>query len=285
MEVIEKTFIDIVKEVMLKENGDFSLIGKIIIIAISMIIAWILVLIFEKMFSSRILKKALMGRNETKARTIGSIFKSFIKVFIFGFTALFILDFLGFNISSLLAVAGIGGIAIAFAAQSIVSDVITGAFILLENQYNVGDIVNIAGIQGTIIDMGIRVVTVKDLSGAIHIVPNGQVKTVTNFTKGNMRVAVDLLIPHDVIYEDAKNVIEKVIEEIGEENPLYQTKPEVVGITSYDSFGYIVQVVSSSKNGDQWAASRMIREKVLEALRLNDMDDFNDSIKYVKKEV
>ena len=285
MEAIEKTFIEIVKEVMLKENGNFSLVGKAIVVAVVMISAWILVLILEKIFNSRILKKTHLGRNDTKVRTIGSIFKSFLKVFIFSFTALFILDFLGFNISSLLAVAGIGGIAVAFAAQSIVSDVITGAFILFENQYNVGDNVIIAGVQGTIIEMGIRVVTVKDLSGAIHIVPNGQVKTVTNNTKGNMRVAVDLLIPHGVDYEDAKQNIEAVIESIGEDRELFQTKPEVLGITSYDSFGYVIQVIASSKNGNQWAAQRKIRENILASLSINGMCDFNNANKATKKEV
>lgn len=273
IEDIQRSFLRVVKDVMFNEDG-LSFIGKASVVIFSIVLAFFVIFLLEKIFNSKILSKAKLGRNDTKVKTIGSIFKSFIKVFVFGFTTLFILDFLGFNTRSLLAVAGIGGVAVAFAAQSIVSDVITGAFILFENQYNVGDLVTVEGLEGTVVDMGLRVVKIKDITGAIHIIPNGNISTVTNHNKGAMRVLVDLLIPLDIKYEDVKGIMEQVINKLYEESILYETKPEILGISAYDSLGYTVQVISSSKSGNQWEAQRLLRQYMLEAFRENKMNDF-----------
>lgn len=248
-----------------------SPIGKIAVIAIILLVAIILINIIDRLVKNKVMQSQRQLKNDTKIKTLVSIFNSFVKVVVLGFALIFILDYMGVNTSSLLAVAGIGGVAIAFAAQSIVKDVITGAFILLENQYNIGDDVEIGSKTGTIIEMGLRVVKIRDVSGAIHIIPNGSITQVTNNTKGNMRVAVDLYLPFRVDFDEATKVIQKKLSQLEKESDLFLDKPEIVGINKLDHFGYMITIQSNARPGNQWQAQRLIRKDILKTLQDNKM--------------
>ena len=265
---------DTVTETVTDEIENASPVGKIGVLAAIIVISLILITVIDKLIKNKIIESQRQMKNETKIKTIVSIFNSFVKVFILGFALIFILDYMGVNTRSLLAVAGIGGVAIAFAAQSIVKDVITGAFILLENQYNIGDNVEIGSKAGTIVEMGLRVVKIKDVSGAIHIIPNGSITQVTNNSKSNMRVAVDIHLPFNVTFDEATKVIENKLVEIKRNSDLFLDHPEIQGISGLDSVGYKITIQANSRAGNQWAAQRLIRKEILETLQEKDMLNF-----------
>jgi small-conductance mechanosensitive channel len=128
--------------------------------------------------------------------TVGNAFRYFASVVVVLVAGMLILDELGISIAPLLATAGVAGIAIAFGAQSLIKDYFTGFFLLLEDQIRVGDVVEIAGRGGLVEDLTLRYVRLRDLEGHVHYVPNGEIKLVTNRTRGHATPVVDVPISY-----------------------------------------------------------------------------------------
>lgn len=128
--------------------------------------------------------------------TVGNAFRYFASVVVVLVAGMLILDELGISIAPLLATAGVAGIAIAFGAQSLIKDYFTGFFLLLEDQIRVGDVVEVAGRGGLVEDLTLRYVRLRDLEGHVHYVPNGEIKLVTNRTRGHATPVVDVPISY-----------------------------------------------------------------------------------------
>lgn len=116
---------------------------------------------------------------EKRSKTLGKIMQNTIDLTMFGIVVVSVLSQWGFDIRPLLTGAGIVGLAVGFGAQTLVKDVVTGFFILLENQFNTGDRITVSGIEGKVIDMKLRTTVVKDTKGNIHTVPNSTIGIVT----------------------------------------------------------------------------------------------------------
>ena len=129
---------------------DFPWLGKLIFIGITIVVAKILISMLNKLFSDKIVNRFPETTNKAKAKTIMNLTRNLMRIVIYFIAATMILDKVGVNTSSIIAAAGVGGIAIAFAAQSLVKDVINGTFILLENQFDIGDLVTISGSTGNV---------------------------------------------------------------------------------------------------------------------------------------
>jgi moderate conductance mechanosensitive channel len=128
--------------------------------------------------------------------TVGNAFRYFATVVVVLVAGMLILDELGISIAPLLATARVAGIAIAFGAQSLIKDYFTGFFLLLEDQIRVGDVVEVAGRGGLVEDLTLRYVRLRDLEGHVHYVPNGEIKLVTNRTRGHATPVVDVPIAY-----------------------------------------------------------------------------------------
>src|SRR5216684_8570755 len=143
------------------------------------------------------------GVRVEQVRTVTSVVTSISVFVIFFVAALEVLSLLGLNLGPMLASAGIAGLAIGFGAQALVHDFINGFFILLENQYDIGDTIRIAGVKGTVEDMSLRRTVLRDDDGTVHIVPNSEIKLVSNATRDwsqlTLRVAVAYSEPSDRI--------------------------------------------------------------------------------------
>jgi small-conductance mechanosensitive channel len=142
---------------------------------------------------------------EKRGQTIAQLLRSVGRVAVLGLTVLLTLDVF-FDIGPLLAGAGILGLAVSFGAQSLVKDVISGFFILVENQFVVGDVVEAAGKSGTVERMTLRVVMLRDLRGVLHIVPNGQIAAVSNFTRSWSRAVVEVNVAYSTDVDHAAAV-------------------------------------------------------------------------------
>jgi moderate conductance mechanosensitive channel len=161
-------------------------------------------------------KPELHSAREQRARTAAKLFRNMARAILVVITALLVVGQLGFNISPLIASAGVLGLAISFGSQSLARDFVTGFFLQLEHQFALGDVIRIGGVEGTVENITLRLVYLRDASGALHIIPNGQIAQVTNLTRSWGRVAVDVEVPwRDA--DRAKDAVTRAAKELGED--------------------------------------------------------------------
>lgn len=168
-----------------------------------------------------------------------------------------------FDIKTVLAAAGIGGVALGFGAQSLVKDIISGFFILAENQFAVGDVVTIGDMTGTVEEMELRVTKIRNFNGELYTIPNGEIKTVTNHTKGNRVAIVDTLVSYDVKIEKAVETIEKACKLLGQESKILLEPPQVLGVTLFGDTYFSVRAIAKTIGAEHWVTERELRAKIL----------------------
>lgn len=251
------------------EDGNLNIFGKVIkiiilIIAIK-IVTKVLNALIDRSIDRRI--KHMSIEEERKIKTLVTVFKNVLKYILYFIGIVIILDMFGVNTSSILATAGIGGLAISFGAQSLVKDIITGFFILFEDQYSVGDYVTIGDYTGVVEEVGVRVTKLRDFSGEFHIIPNGNISVVTNMGRGPMRSSVVVKISHKENINRVINIIEGVCEKIKESNDTIVEGPSVLGISSLDQSGVSITIVAKTTPMNQWDLERQLRKEIIEAFR------------------
>ena len=249
------------------EYGELNIFGKAIKVIILLIVVKIVLRILNALIDRTIAKrvKTMSIKEERKIKTLMAVFRNILKYILYFIAIVIILDIFGVNTSSILATAGIGGLAISFGAQSLVKDIITGFFILFEDQYSVGDYVIIGDYTGIVEEVGVRVTKLKDFSGELHIIPNGQITVVTNMGRGPMRSSVVVRIAYEEDIDKAIKVIEEVLDKIKKANDSIIEGPSVLGVTSLGDSGVDITIVAKTKPMEQWALERQIRKAVKEA--------------------
>lgn len=183
-----------------------------------------------------------------------------------------ILGEMGIDTTSIIATAGIGGLAIGFGAQSLVKDVITGFFIIFEDQYSVGDFIKVDDITGTVDEIGLRVTKLKGFKGDINIIPNGQISRVTNYSRGNSAVIVDVTIAYEADLDRAIQVIDRVIERYAEGNQDIVEVPKAIGIVEMDKVGITLRIVGRTLPMKHWGIERDLRKVIKETLIENKIE-------------
>jgi small conductance mechanosensitive channel len=169
------------------------------------------------------------------------------------------------EIGPLLAGAGIIGLAVSFGAQSLVKDVITGFFLLLENQFALGDVIEIAGKTGVVEHLTLRVVVLRDLEGTRHIIPNSEIKTVSNKTAGWGRAVIDIAVG---VAESVDRVLSAARDETAqlaqdeEWQPMLDGTPEVWGVETIGDNRVVVRIVARTQPGAQWGIARELRRRL-----------------------
>jgi small conductance mechanosensitive channel len=134
------------------------------------------------------------------------------------------------DIQAILAGAGVVGLAIGFGAQNLVRDIITGFFIIFENQFSVGDYVRIIGFEGTVEEIGLRTTKIKSWTGELHILPNSSITEVTNFSVHNSMAVVDVSIAYEEDIDKAQSIIQDVVAKVKPNFPEMVRDPEVLGV-------------------------------------------------------
>ena len=202
---------------------------------------------------------------EQRTRTLLSLLRSVGIVIIAVMTTFMVLGSLGVELGPLLAGAGVIGLAISFGAQSLVKDVISGLFILFENQFGVGDVIRIEGVSGAVEKMTLRVVVLRDVHGVVHIVPNGQITKVSNLTRSWARVVLDV----GVAYKEDPDRVMEVLRSIGAElyedplwKPLLVDAVEVPGIEAFGDSAVNIRVMVKVLPLKQWDVGRELRRRI-----------------------
>lgn len=164
----------------------------------------------------------------------------------------------GRSVSTLIATAGIGGLALGFGAQSLVKDVVTGCFLLFENQYGVGDYVEIAGITGTVTAVAIRVTYLTGSRGETLIIPNGSVGIVTNYSRKDYTALVDVHISSDQDEERALAVLRDACERYAKDKGM-EKAPTVLGVSAIEENRITIRIVCPAPAVEHFALEREIR--------------------------
>ncbi|CAA9345298.1 MAG: Potassium efflux system KefA protein / Small-conductance mechanosensitive channel [uncultured Gemmatimonadetes bacterium] len=210
-------------------------------------------------------KDGIITVQEQRTRTLVSLLRSVGTVVIGVVTLFMVLGALGLQLGPLLAGAGVVGLAVSFGAQSLVKDVISGLFILLENQFGVGDVVRLEGVSGSVERMTLRVVVLRDVHGVVHIVPNGEIKKVSNLTRGWARVVLDV----GVAYKEDPDRVMEVMRDEGRKlwedpqwRPLMLEEAQVPGIESFGESGVNVRMWLKVLPLKQWDVAREVRRRL-----------------------
>jgi moderate conductance mechanosensitive channel len=205
---------------------------------------------------------------EKRGRTISQLLRSVGRVVII--TIAVLLTFNAFiNIAPILAGAGILGLAVSFGAQSLVRDIISGFFILLENQFAVGDVIEAGGKSGVVERMTMRVVVLRDLEGTMHVIPNGEIKVVSNRTRGWARAVVDISVPYT-------EQVDRIIGIVRDESAQFSTDNEwglqldgpveVLGVESMTDNSATIRTLLKTQPGSQWSVAREFRRRLINRL-------------------
>ncbi|HET7042858.1 MAG TPA: mechanosensitive ion channel family protein, partial [Gemmatimonadales bacterium] len=201
---------------------------------------------------------------EKRGQTIAQLLRSVGRVVIVVIGLLMTLS-LFIDIAPLLAGAGILGLAVSFGAQSLVKDVISGFFILFENQFAIGDVIEVAGKSGVVEGMTLRVTQLRDLEGRVHVVPNGQIAVVTNMTKGWSRAVLEIAIAYETDLDRALAVFRSEAAAFAadpEWAPLLDGPPEVPGVERFEDSGIVIRVLLRTHPGKHWDVAREFRRRL-----------------------
>nr|WP_269465115.1 mechanosensitive ion channel family protein [Jeotgalibacillus malaysiensis] len=219
-----------------------------------------------------------------RARTLESLTKN-----VFGYALLFILivtilQLVNIDVTALIAGAGIVGLAIGFGAQGLVSDVVTGFFILLEKQIDVGDYITTGEFSGICEDVGLRQTKIRGFDGTLHFVPNREITSMSNHSRGNMRAMIDIGISYDDDIDKAIKVLQDVCDKVAASNSAIIDGPNVVGVQELGSSDVVIRVIGQTANMEQWAVERELRKEMKEALDRNGIEIPFPHQVYVQKE-
>ncbi|MDH6363027.1 small-conductance mechanosensitive channel [Enterococcus sp. PF1-24] len=202
--------------------------------------------------------------SESRAKTIHTIIRNLFQYTLYFFFIYAFLSIIGVPVGSLLAGAGILGVAIGLGAQGFMNDIITGFFILLEKQMDVGDYIQLSNlnIEGTVISVGIRTVQVKSSNGTLHFIPNRNITTISNLSRGNMQVIVDVRINPEEDVKKCTTLIEELnLNLAATYQEVIQTGPTLFGLVDLGNSNFALRTIMYVTNGQQ----HLIKETFLAA--------------------
>jgi len=246
-------------------------IRVIVIIAIAVAVFLICRPIIRSIIK-RAVSHRMAGEDETdiqqRTDTLSSILVKIAGIIILIIAVITILPEFGVNITTLIAAIGVGGLAIAFAAQNLIRDFISGFFILLEDQYSIGDVVSIAGIAGVVEDITLRRTVLRDLDANVHSVPNGKVELSTNMTKKYSRVNLNVSVGYGENLKHVIDIINKICQKMAED-PQWKddfiTTPSVLRVDKLGDSGIDIKILGDTKPSKQWAIMGELRLRLKDA--------------------
>ncbi len=214
----------------------------------------------------RLYQGALPSPGQRKrADTLTHVVRDVARVFIVGLGGMMILSELGVDLKPLLAAAGLGGLAIGFGGQSLVKDMISGFFILLEDSIRVGDVVEIAGVGGLVEEVTLRTITLRDLSGSVHVVPNGTIDKVKNMTKLYSYYVFDVGVAYREDVDQVMAVLKDIAEDVRRDPAFAEDilEPlEMFGVDQFADSAVIIKCRIKTKPIQQWRIGREMNRRI-----------------------
>ncbi len=202
---------------------------------------------------------------EKRIKTLSGLLRSTVRVLIWFVVFMLVLKELGVDIAPILAGAGVIGLAVGFGAQNLVRDVITGFFMLLEDQIRTGDVAIINGTGGLVESINLRTTVLRDLSGVVHIFPNGTINTVANMTKEWSAMVFDIGVAYKEDVDHVMDVMKEVADELGEDpkfKDLILAPIEIFGLDEFGDNAVVIKARLKTKPIQQWAVGREYRRRL-----------------------
>lgn len=238
---------------------------------LSIIILMILVMFIAPPFTRKLVKFMTLKRESNeiikRIRTTTQLFMKFTIVVVMVLGFLEILKEFQIDIGPMLTGAGIFGVALGFAGQNILKDLLAGLFLIVDEQIRVGDFVKVAGISGTVEEISLRKMILRDFSGNVLYVPNSKVDVVINMTREFSRYVLDIPVPYKADFNNVVKLLADVDKEIRVDEKFQKVITEpltIYGISHFGENGYIVTIRTTTTPGDQWMAAREYRKRIKE---------------------
>lgn len=253
----------------LRDRAEGALAASITIIIV--VVVAIIILRLLRTFVERLIARVQASPDQTpremqqKAQTLANVVESTGRFLVIIIAGMMILSNLGFEIAPLIASAGIAGLAIGLGAQSLIKDTVNGFFILMENQFAVGDVIAVGNESGTVEEISLRRTVLRAVNGAQVIIPNGEIRTVVNQSKGWSRAVLDVETAANV--DDAKvlKVLHDLLDNI-QADPVIGSQileqPQVLGISAISVTGVTFRVLIKTKPLQQWTVERELRLRI-----------------------
>lgn len=228
----------------------------VFIILISMIIVNIGKRIIKKVFMIKL--KGPLRKEERRERTLLKLLENALTYVVYFSAILSILQEFSIDVKGLLAGAGVLGLAVGFGAQSLVKDVISGFFILFEDQFSVGDYVKIGTAEGQVEEIGLRTTKIKNLTGELYILPNGTIAQVVNYSLKNSLAIVDVTIPFEQGVERVEKAIDQYLETLSKNNSDLLGKPRLIGAYDFTEEAVVERIIAETKPMRHYDIARAI---------------------------
>jgi small conductance mechanosensitive channel len=252
------------------------LFGVVKIVGI-IIVAYVVIVLLRRL-SRRILRARAQRRPESaagrKADTIRTVIDSAIKYVVYFIAFMGILGVLGLGtaVASLLAAAGIGGIVIAFGAQSLVKDVFSGLFLLFEGQYAVGDYIEVDGEKGTVSAITLRTTSFKRFTGETVTIPNGSINKLVNYSVGDNLAVLDIPVSYNTDIEKASAIMQsKGLEFMASHDNILE-EPHVLGIIELEESSIVLRMIIRVQPLTHWETERALRRMIVEEFARNHVE-------------
>lgn len=253
-------------------NWNFNLshiLASIISVIFILIVAFIVYIIAKGIIRRLLLHKGdkLTEGKKQRLKTLESLLTNIVFYIILFISVIAILGEFNIDATGILASAGVLGLAIGFGAKDLVSDVVTGFFMLMEDQINVGEYVTVGTYSGVVEGIGLRLLKLRGTNGDLHYIPNRDVRALTNHSRGNKQALVDLELPISTQVEQSIAKLESLSKEIGQQlEKEIVDGPHVIGVESVTTDTYQLRILARTVNGKQEEVERQLRKAVAKAL-------------------
>lgn len=202
---------------------------------------------------------------QKRTRTLSRVLRKTVGILVGIMIVFTILDEIGINIGPALAGLGVVGIAVGFGAQSLVKDVINGLFILMENQFGIGDVVKVGDIKGLVEEVNLRRTILRDIDGAVHYIPNGEIIIASNYTREFSRVNLNITVSYESDLDRVITVINRVCSTLSDEKA-WQDKiiktPQVLRVDNFGDSGIEIKILGDTAPLAQWEIMGELRKRL-----------------------
>jgi small conductance mechanosensitive channel len=229
----------------------------IFIIILAAIVVKVGKMIIRQLFLVRM--KTPLRYSERRQNTMLKLLENVLAYVVYFAAILAVLSELEIEVAGVLAGAGVLGLAVGFGAQNFVRDVITGFFIIFEDQFSVGDYVRIGQAEGTVQEIGLRTTKLKGLNGEIHIFPNGTIVEIVNFSLNNSIAIVDVSVAYEANIPEAEELIRQFLAALPAQYEQLVKAPELLGVQNLAASEIILRITAETKPMQHFTVGRIIR--------------------------
>lgn len=216
--------------------------------------------------------KTPIGYTERRQNTLIKLLQNGLTYLVYFAGILAILSTVNINVAGLLAGAGIAGLAIGFGAQSLVKDIITGFFIIFEDQFAVGDTVMINQSNGTVQEIGLRTTKIKTYTGELHIIPNGNISEVINYSIFNSLIMVDISVAYESNVDEVERLINEFLDTSEEKYPELIRRPDLLGVQNLGPSEVVMRIAAETLPMNHFKVGRLLRRDIKTFLDEHDIE-------------